>query len=245
MNARIEHTHDPLTLLRELPDGWAQTCIARPPRNSPPGRTLAILAETQRVLREDGTLWLLLNRPTEQQRQGLLLTDLQASGFREQAIPPSARWLAARLPGRLPVVLYLFSKQPDHLYDERAGDLAQQQRRLARCCQPPACGRARQLQRCALVLERERLLRLVAYCVRAGSSPLACGQCGAPYRRDRSAMSARSMRRPTCRHDDRGGRCLVLDPFYEPAGLPTLQAALYAGRNFLGIEDLSRGTEDR
>ena len=61
MSWRIEEA-DALVLLRELPDRWAQTCVARPPRGGDPERTLEILAEVRRVLRDDGTLWVLLQR---------------------------------------------------------------------------------------------------------------------------------------------------------------------------------------
>jgi hypothetical protein len=74
MSWRIEQA-DALTLLRELPDRWAQTCVTRPPRAGDPDRTLAILAEVRRVLRDDGTLWVLLAPD-----QLPLATELRAEG---------------------------------------------------------------------------------------------------------------------------------------------------------------------
>jgi hypothetical protein len=60
MSWRIEEA-DSLTLMRELPDAWAQTCLTRPPSTQAPEVTLEVLSEVHRVLREDGTLWLLLH----------------------------------------------------------------------------------------------------------------------------------------------------------------------------------------
>ncbi len=73
----------------------------------------------------------------------------------------------------------------------------------------------------------------------AGSSPVACGVCGAPYRRARPGESAQGARRATCAHNDKSGRCLVLDPF---CGSGTTGAAAHRlGRSFLGITDRSHG----
>ena len=233
MSWRIEQA-DALTVLRELPDRLAQTCIARPPREGAPGRTLAILTEVQRVLRDDGTLWLLAS-PAEQQ----LLVDLQAQGFKLQVTPEWATQLAAR--GRPVAGLFLFSKQARYLYD--ADTIGPRQRPLASSCHL-GCGRSRYLQRCAVAFAHERDLRLLRSCVLAASSPLACGQCGAPYRRRRPNERTPGIRRPTCQHNHPGGNCLVLDPFYTPT-LPSAEAALRTGRNFLGIEDTANTRQAR
>ena len=91
MSWRIEEA-DALVLLRELPDRWAQTCVARPPRGGDPERTLAILDEVRRVLRDDGTLWVLLQR-----EQLLLAAELREEGWTQQAAPEWAE-RATRVP---------------------------------------------------------------------------------------------------------------------------------------------------
>lgn len=42
MSWRIEDS-DALTVLRELPSGWAQSCMTRPPREVPVPSLLAVL----------------------------------------------------------------------------------------------------------------------------------------------------------------------------------------------------------
>lgn len=234
MSHRVEHA-DALTLLCELPGGWAQTCIARPPRDGAPDRTLAILTETRRVLRDDGTLWLLA--PPDQQQ---LLADLQAQDWKRQTTPAWATRLTART--RPAIGLFLFSKNARYFYDADTID-GPQPRPLAASWHL-GCGQSRYPQRCAVAFARERDLRLVRSCVLAGSSPLACGQCGAPYRRKRPNESAPGIRRPTCRHNHPGGNCLVLDPFYTPS-LTSTEAVLCTGRNFLGIKDTASTRQAR
>jgi hypothetical protein len=220
---RVEQA-DALALLRELPDGWAQACVTRPPRSTDPDRTLAILTETRRVLRGDGTLWAFLEPETL-----LLATELQAEGWTQQSSPT---WATRRsvFEGGVSARVFLFSKQDRHYYDPRT---------IGARPSPPgalcANQRARHAHTCVHAREREHRLRLVKQCVLAGSSPLACGGCGAPYRRIRPGESATALRRPTCAHHNPCGRCLLLDPFYDPAGLPTAEAALCTGRSFLGI----------
>ncbi|MFI4977438.1 MAG: hypothetical protein ACHQC8_01980 [Solirubrobacterales bacterium] len=230
MSWRIEQA-DALTLLRELPDGWAQTCVARPPRAGEPERTLAILAEARRVLRDDGTLWVLLAPD-----QLPLATELCAEGWTPQLSPAWATQRGAA------TQLLLFTKGDRYFYDARTigartgspgwlGVGASRQARLAQTCLPAR--------------EHDRRLALVKRCILAGSSLLACGECGAPYRRTRPGENAPGLRRPTCPHNNPGGCCLVLDPFYDPAGIPTAEAALCAGRSFLGISDPAGTGESR
>jgi DNA methylase len=71
MSWRVEHA-PPIPLLRELPEGWAQSCVTAPPgwgskegflglEPTPAGYILhlvAVLRAVRRVLRADGTLWL-------------------------------------------------------------------------------------------------------------------------------------------------------------------------------------------
>jgi hypothetical protein len=222
MSWRIERA-DALTLLRELPDGWAQTCVTRPPRAGDPERTLAILAEARRVLRDDGTLWLLLAPD-----QLPLAAELQAEGWRRQSSPAWAtqRDTATRL--------FLFTKGERYFYDART--IGARSGSLSWLC-VGASRQARRAQTCLPAREHERGLQLVKRCILAGSSLLACGECGAPYRRTRPSESALPIRRPTCPHNNPCGCCLVLDPFYEHAGIPTAEAALCTGRSFLGITE--------
>jgi hypothetical protein len=228
MSWRVEHA-DALVLLGELPDHWAQMCIARPPAAVTPDRALAILTEAQRVLRDDGTLWLLLP-PGDRQ----LLTGLRAQGCRAQTTPSWARRHGRSGPAGRTLAVFLFSKQDRYFYDERA---VSAQLRVSLPCPRPGCGSSRRRsQRCALALERERRLGLVRRCVIAGSSRIACGVCGAPYRRPRPAERSQNIVCPTCQHKNPDGRCLIIDPFYEPS-LPTAAAVLCRGRSFLGIQD--------
>jgi hypothetical protein len=222
---RIERT-DALALLRELPDRWAQTCVTCPPRTGDPDRTLAILTETRRVLRDDGTLWAFLRPET------LLLTpELHAEGWTPQ---PSPAWATRNTVFERGVAIrpFLFTKQDRYFYDPHG--------LVARSPSPsPFCEsrQARRTQTCLPAREHERGLRLVKRCILAGSSLLACGECGAPYRRTRTGESAPGIRRPTCPHHNPRGCCLLLDPFYDPAGIPTAEASLCTGRSFLGITD--------
>lgn len=227
MSRRIEHT-DTLALLRDLPDAWAQTCIARPPQDGSPSRTLAILTETRRVLREDATLWLLVSSADRQ-----LLAGVQAQGWTQQITPSWATQHTAYGCGSA-TRLFLFTKQTRYFYD--AHTIGVQRRPLTSYCQL-GCGRPGHVQQCPLERERERGLGVLKRCVLAGSSPRACGECGAPYRRNLLSERAPGVRRPTCPHNNPGGHCLVLDPFYEPV-LPTAEAtALCTGRSFLGVTD--------
>jgi len=227
MSWRIEQT-DALNLLRELPNGWAQTCIARPPRAGDPDRTLAILTEARRVLRDDGTLWVLLAS-----NQLPLANELREDGWIQQPRPAWARCRAARL--------YLFTKQPGYFY---ADTIATRRGSLRPLC-ASASLQARRAQNCLPAREHEHRLQLIKQCILAGSSLLACGECGAPYRRAHPGESAIRLRRPTCPHNNPGGCCLVLDPFYDRAGIPTAEAALHTGRSFLGITEPAAEGERR
>jgi hypothetical protein len=226
MSWRIEQA-DALTLLRELPDRWAQTCVTRPPRAGDHDRTLVILTEVRRVLRDDGTLWVLL-QPDELP----LTAELHAAGWTQQ---PSPTWAAPLTGERAPAIRpFLFTKQRRYFYD--AHTIGSRNGSPSRFC-VGASRQARRAQSCLPAPEHEHRLQLIKRCIRAGSSLLACGECGAPYRRTRPGESAPGLRRPTCRHNNPGGCCLVLDPFYHATGIPTAEAALCTGRSFLGITD--------
>ena len=235
MSWRIEHA-DALSLVRELPDDWAQTCVTHPPRVGDVDRTLAILAEARRVLRDDGTLWLF---PAP---DGLPLADeLRAEGWTQQSSPHWAtRRTACERVGA--TRLLLFTKERRFFYD--ANTVGARTGSQGPFC-VSASRQARRAQTCLPAREHEHRLRLVKRCILAGSSLLACGECGAPYIRTRPSESALAIRRPTCPHNNPCGCCLVLDPFYEPADIPTAEAALWTGRSFLGITSPTNASESR
>ena len=236
MSWRIEEA-DALVLLRELPDRWAQTCVARPPRGGDPERTLEILAEVRRVLRDDGTLWVLLQR-----EQLPLAGELREEGWTQQ---PTPKWAqrATRDAHGAPARLSLFTKQRRHFFLD-ADTIAARDRSSSSLC-VSASRQARRVQTCIPAREHERGLQLIKRCILASSSLLACRTCGAPYQRTRPGEDALGIRRPTCAHNNPGGCCLVLDPFYDRAGIPTAEAALHTGRSFLGITEPTEKGERR
>jgi hypothetical protein len=219
MSSRIEDT-DALALLRELPPGWAQTCLAYPTRQHS-RNILAVLGEARRVLRSDGTLWLLL-APGEQST----LHALAEQGWTQQ---PTPRWAAPLSTPALSVArLHLLSKTARYFYDapRRAPRppassylaIRRPARRAGFCCVPG-----------------DAYLRVLRRCILAGSSPLACGTCGAPYQRERDLQ-----RHASCVHRNPGGRCLVLDPFARPT-LPVSATAEALGRSYLAAISLPAG----
>jgi hypothetical protein len=214
MSARIERTADPTTLLRELPAGWAQAIVTSPCRRELDRSPAALFSELHRVLREDGTLWLLCadrQLPGELAQRGWMLRSVDwATPLR---VDPAGR---ARL--------HLLVKQPGYYYNSEAADLFRAPRTvITRRGGRPRC--------CAWNPEHRR--QLVRLCILAGSSRIACGACGAPYARVRGDGEL-GVRRPTCTHNDPDGCCLVLDPFYHP-GSGTQEIANRYGRAFLGI----------
>ncbi len=230
MSWRIEEVNA-LNLMRELPDAWAQTCLTRPPSTQAPEVTLAVLSEVHRVLREDGTLWLLLHPG------GALLDALREQSWIPQR-PPA--WATPLMIGcNTPLRLSLLSKDARYFYEDHtpAGHIRLQRRSCSN-----AGSQARRTQGCNY--GPERLRRLVKRCVLAGSSLVACGACGAPYRRTLPGERAPGGRRPTCPHNNPEGRCLVLDPFYHPANCAA-RAAHCNGRSFLGITSHTETGEDR
>ena len=217
MSWRIERS-DAVSLLRELPDDWAQTCVTSPPRTASSAEVLVVLSDVRRVLRGDGTLWL-FSQPGE------LLEALVELGFHWQDSP---RWAAPHSVSA-GTRLLLLTKRPSFFCDAALD--RPRLRRLRRAdVQSVAC-RAQPMP-----CERELRVQLTRRCVLAGSSPIACGVCGAPY----SRACPGAPRRATCVHNDRTGRCLVLDPFCRP-GAPTAAVAHDSGRSFLGITDTRIG----
>lgn len=215
MSWRIEHA-DPLAILRELPDRWAQTCVTNPP----PGlrdHTLAVLGEVHRVLRADGTLWLL-------HPERSLPAELVERGWQPQPVV----WAGLLTRGR--TRLWLLTKGPGYFCETGAIHEYARLRNTARLGERPACGEC-----CPWQEQRELHPRLRRLCILAGTSPLACGACGTPWQR----YSQRDGRRAACAHNAPGGRCLVLDPFCRSPQTGFVAARL--GRSFLGITDPQAG----
>jgi hypothetical protein len=222
MSTRIETTASPTGLLRELPARWAQTIVASPWRTDLDRSPTELFAELRRVLRDDGTLWLLCGDsrlPVELARHGWMLRSVDWG--RPLRVDPAGR-----------AHLHLLVKQPRYYYNTAAADLFRGPRTRA------VIARGSGRQRCC-VWSPEHRRELLRLCILAGSSRIACGACGAPYARTRHGDQP-VVRRPTCAHENPEGRCLVLDPFYHPrAG--THETASRYGRSFLGITTGERG----
>jgi hypothetical protein len=101
MSWRIENTN-PFALLSELPDGWAQTCFLRPPRDLPTPCLLAMLDLVRRVLRDDGALWLSL--PGRGSQPQVLQLVENAGWLRHARGPNGSR--ASLILRRSPVMLF-------------------------------------------------------------------------------------------------------------------------------------------
>lgn len=215
MSWRIEHS-DALSILRELPNDWAQTCVTSPPRTCAFAEVLAVLSETRRVLREDSTLWLLTYQ-AQPFRDALVDID-----FRAQHAPRWAAPLAAHGGPRL----LLFTKDAKFFCEEQRLDRPRSNR--------PSCPRSGVARVNAMPCRDELFFQLTRRCILAGSSPAACGVCGAPYRRARPHERTQGTRLATCIHRNEMGCCLVLDPFCSP-GTFTVELAHRYGRNFLGV----------
>jgi len=224
MSWRIEES-DALTLLRELPSGWAQTCVTRPPREVPVPELIAVLEEVRRVLRADGTLWLALPRGGDSQR----ILDWLAE---ETAWLPAAR---PRTPARSSVAL--FAKQAAHLDNHRPLP-ARTLRRGRSATHRPGSAAARAPRRafCAPASSQDRLLpfEVIDWCILTSTAVQACGVCGAPWRRARASSGGGVRWRRRCVHLNGRGRSLVIDPYCGQGN--TGLAAQLRGRDFLGIE---------
>jgi hypothetical protein len=219
MNRRIEHA-DALTILRELPGGLAQVCLAAPQTIETP-HTLVVLAEAHRVLRCDGTLWL-WHRGSE-----TLLTGLRELGWVRRPLPAGESALAYRGERER---LFLFTKTTGRYYF-RGHPFARAHR--SQSAGVGASARARRAEHCA----NEALWRrrdLIRRCVLAGSCRIACGACGTPYRVTLPSSLTPGAHRPSCAHHNPQGHCLVLDPFYQPH-TATAEIAHALARSFLGI----------
>src|ERR1700688_647653 len=110
MTWRVEQA-GALSILRELPGEWAQTCVTSPPSDLAVPYLLAVLDEVRRVLRLDGTLWLRLPPGADSRR---LVALLREAGWLR---PTAPRMLAGgHLRGRFPGELMLLTKRPAFLY---------------------------------------------------------------------------------------------------------------------------------
>jgi hypothetical protein len=199
-------------LLGEMPAGRVQAIVTSPTRRELDRAPETLLAQLHRVLRADGTLWLLT---AEKHLPGVLAE----RGW----LPREIGWatpLRVDPAGR--ARLYLFVKQPAFFYNTRTAELFLAPRTLAALARN--AGRWR-----GCVWSPEHRRELVRLCVLAGTSRVACGVCCTPYTR-----TPQGVRRPGCAHDDAGGRCLVLDPLCHP-GTGAHEVAARLGRAFLGI----------
>ncbi len=215
MSWRIEHA-DPLAILRELPDKWAQACVTSPPRRGSRDHILAVLGEVHRVLREDGTLWLL-------HPERSLPAELVERGWQAHSVG----WAGSLTRGR--IRLWLLTKRPGYFCETGAIHGYACLRNTARLAGRLVC-----CESCPWQEQRDLHPRLRRLCILAGTSPLACGACGAPWRRD-----PKRGRRAACAHNAPGGRCLVLDPFCRSPQTALVASCL--GRSFLGITDPQAG----
>jgi hypothetical protein len=162
MNTRIETTHAPTRLLGELPARWAQAIITSPTHPDIERAPAALFRQLSRVLRDDGTLWLLCGEqeiPRELAQHGWLLRPVLWGHPRRAA------------PGRL----HLFVKQEHYHYNSQAAEAFRAPRSGTLAIR--AGGQGSQ--------QRRELLRR---CVLASSARTACGACGAPYRRTGRGM---------------------------------------------------------
>jgi hypothetical protein len=234
MSWRIENVN-PFALLNELPNGWAQTCFLRPPRDLPTPCLLAVLEHVHRVLRDDGTLWLSFpGRGTCPQE----LRRVEQAGWLR---PERCERHRGSVIGR--GVLTLFSKQREFHFDARPPSLNStffprhdevcptrpRDRRRADCrqarrawCVPGTAG------------TDSFSANVIEQCLRSSTSPRACGVCGAPWRRLPGVNDGGGGWRPGCSHLNDRGRCVVLDPFCAAAEIGVL--AVRAGHSYLGVE---------
>jgi hypothetical protein len=227
MSFRIEQA-DPLTLLRELPDEWAQTCITSPRRDLPVRYLLAVLDELHRVLRHDGTLWLSLARGGNSHQLARAIED--------------TRWVRPSTATAVPRGVLLFAKQPDFLFNPPRSLVRFSAPQGSTCPRYPFAQRPCRGCRSCLAARRGWCVpspgasgiaprEVIELCILASTVPCACEVCGAPSRR---SLCCRERWRSTCSHKGRRGRCLVIDPFC--AAGDTGIVAVRRGRRYLGID---------
>jgi hypothetical protein len=227
MSYRIEQA-DPLALLRELPDEWAQTCVTSPPPEAPVPYLLAVLDEVHRILRTDGTVWLLLGR-------GGNAHDLMWA-LRH------TRWMRPLRASATPMHVLLLTKQPAFLFrPQYPVTRVISPQRHARPGYPVArrprygCGDCSMPRRAWCVPSPGAggipPTGVIEWCILASTVPYACEVCGAP---SRQSVRRRERWHSTCTHRSGRGRCLVIDPFC--ANGNTGIVAIRRGRQYLGID---------
>jgi hypothetical protein len=233
MSWRIENTN-PFALLSELPDGWAQTCFLRPPRDLPTPCLLAMLDLVRRVLRDDGALWLSL--PGRGSQPQVLQLVENAGWLRHARGPNGSR--ASLILRRSPVML--FSTQSAFHFTARllmpdAAPPSPEDVCPARRSRQVSARRLRRRAWCVPAASGEVISpRFIDWCVRSSTPPRACGVCGAPWRYSPGSMDRGGQWRSGCSHSNGRGRSLVLDPYcsaFSDVGL----AAVRAGRSYLGV----------
>jgi hypothetical protein len=220
MSWRIEHANA-LTLLRELPSRWAQTCVTSPRRDKPVSYLLAVLDEVRRVLRDDGTLWLALTRGGNSHELKRALKD--------------THWLQPDAPLGTPRQVGLLTKSEQFLFNpQRAVGVRplppQRPGRGCASCPLPRRAWCVPSPGAAGVLPVE----VIEWCVLTSTAPYSCGACGAPWTRTARETSRGRHWRPTCQHHNDRGCCLVIDPFCTTGDTGTI--AVRRGRDFLGVE---------
>jgi hypothetical protein len=224
MSWRIEEA-DALTLLRELPSGWAQTCVTRPPRQVPFLELIAVLEQVRRVLRADGTLWLALPRSGTSRR--ILDWLEEETAWRRTERP--------RMPAASNVTL--FTKQARYLHHHRLlPAVSTERRRCARSRLGLAGARAPRRAFCVPASSQDRLFSrgLIDWCVLTSTAMQACAVCGTPWRRAPASSDRGERWLRACDHLNGRGRSLVIDPWCGSGS--TGVVAQLRGRDFLGIE---------
>lgn len=228
MSWRIEHA-DPLSLLSELPDTWAQTCFTIPPCDLPVPYLLAVLGEVHRILRADGTLWLSLPRGGNTHKLWRALDD-------------ESRWLRPLPANAAPRRVLLLAKQPGFLFRPKRAASRALTAPCSGCKRCPsgqrfALGcRARQAPRRAWCVPSPGVAgippsEVIDWCISASTAPCACHVCGEPCQP--STRRSEQQWRFTCGHKGARERCLVIDPFC--ATPDTAVAAVRRGHHYLGI----------
>jgi hypothetical protein len=217
VSTRIDASVSRVQLLGALPSAWAQSIVTSPTRHELEHDADAVFSVLQRVLRDDGTLWLFCS--------GQQLPEmLERSGWQRQAVD-WATPLMVDPAGR--ARLYLFTKAPEFHYSARTAELFMDTR-------VRKVFRRRRGRQRSCVWSPEHRDELTRLCVLAGSSRLACGTCGAAYERGLQGDA-----RATCGHRDGSGRCVILDPFHHP-GAHAREVAERCGRTFIGLSGAER-----
>ncbi len=224
MSWRIEES-DALTLLRELPSRWAQTCVTCPPREVPVPELIAVLAEVRRVLRSDGTLWLALSLGMD--RPAIL-----------ERLEQETAWLRPEQRGTpMPGGVVLLTKRATYLHNRRPLPAAPVERRRCathrfRSAGPHTPRRAF----CVPASNQERPLphEVIDWCISTSTAVQACGICGAPWREAPAGTAREVSWRRRCVHLNGRGRSLVIDPYCARGSVGV--AAQLRDRDFLGIE---------